>query len=111
MKKLMLVIALAVTMISAGVAFAWSTPGTELTMGSTVSSIFKPSTNVSMEYTGEAAGLGYIAGAYNSSGTKSYGASSGDTKIWVVDGTSGTLPSTAPAGTASVTWGSGWSAQ
>lgn len=73
----------------------------------------KPSANVHMGYHCED-GQNYTVGAYHESGTKIYGTSSGDAKIYMFD-TGATIGATAPTTTipdsaTSVSWGEGWSA-
>lgn len=75
---------------------------------------FKPSANVHMAYDC-ADGQNYTVGAYHESGTKIYGTSSGDAKIYMYDtgSTIGAEPTdlqTIPNSASSVEWGSGWSA-
>lgn len=73
---------------------------------------FKSSKSVQIEYTGGATAnsqnYSYVCGAYHSSGTKTFGSSSGDTKIFSTDTTGATLPS-APS-TASASAGFTWTA-
>lgn len=75
----------------------------------------KPSKNVTVIYKASTAAppntpgsLGYSIGAYHASGDKSFGSSSGDTKLFWTVGT-GTAPVAAPetAG-ASAGYGAGW---
>lgn len=75
---------------------------------------FKPSANVHMAYdcTG---GTSYTVGSYHESGTKIYGTSSGDAKIYMFD-TGAAIGATAPttvipaASTVSETGSNGWTA-
>ena len=74
---------------------------------------FKPSANVHMAYECTD-GQNYTVGAYHESGTKLYGTSSGDAKIYMYD-TGATIGTTAPTTlipdpASSVAWPSGWSA-
>lgn len=80
-----------------------------LTIGtSTNTYTVKGSKGVTVTYDGAA--QGYVLGSYHTSGTQTFGSSSGDTKIFKSDGTNATLPSTIPTGSESATWGSGWAA-
>lgn len=58
------------------------------------------SNKVSLSYDGIVGGLGYSIAAYHASGTRTFGSTSGDAKIFWIDGT-GTAAVTAPSGTAS----------
>jgi len=51
-----------------------------------------------VQYVTDAAGQGYVLGAYHGSGTQTYGTSSGDTKIYKQDVTGVAVPTTAPTG-------------
>ena len=74
----------------------------------TGAAVVKLSKNVKINYTEQAAGLGYSVGTYHISGTKTFASSSGDSKIWTSDTTGATIP-TAPTGTDSANF-SGWTA-
>ena len=74
----------------------------------------KPSKNVSVQYTSSSVSSGtgcvtYSISASHSSGTKSFGSSSGDTKIFMKDGT-GAAPPAAPASGSSADFSGGWTA-
>lgn len=65
------------------------------------------SNKVGMYYVADTAtsGLGYVMATSHSSGTRTYGSSSGDAKIYYFDGTSQAPPTTtAPTGTQSADW-------
>jgi hypothetical protein len=66
---------------------------------------FYLSNNISLNYLYATDGLGYVLGTYHTSGSRTYGSSSGDTYIFWVDETAGTLPA-APTGaeTAGFSW-------
>lgn len=75
----------------------------------------KPSKNVTVVYTpgadmtGTAGVISYSIAAYHASGTKTFGSSSGDTKMFMKDGTGAAAPA-APAAGVSAAFGSGWTA-
>lgn len=69
------------------------------------------SKSVKLNYLGSSDGTGYVIAGSHTSGTKTYGTSSGDTKIYIADGSQATIPTAAPTGTASATWQSTWTAQ
>ena len=111
MKKIAILTALFVA-ISCGSAFATYVAGTVTKTGFEV----QLSNKVSMDYNPQASGLGYTVASYHLSGTKTFGSSSGDSKIFWIDGVgsdaTGTgAPTTpdAPSGTASAAFGS-WTA-
>ncbi len=109
MKKTILTI-LSVLIASTS-AFAAATVGDAsngLTIGSTATTVVKGSKGVTVSYDGVA--QGYILGAWHTSGTQTFGTSSGDTKIFKADGTAVTLPTTIPTGSASATFGTGFAA-
>jgi hypothetical protein len=90
--------------------------GTGITAANNPTLIQQLSTNIEMDYIAAADGAGYIIGALHDKGTRTYGSSSGDAKIyWATITTSGTgiaLPTTAPTGTASAAWtATTWTAQ
>jgi hypothetical protein len=66
------------------------------------------SNKVMMTYVSDSTGLGYVVGTYHTSGTRTFGGSSGDAKIFWFDGTNQAIPATAPTGTAGATWPTGW---
>ncbi|MGE4403819.1 MAG: hypothetical protein AB7F61_19445 [Desulfobulbus sp.] len=70
----------------------------------------KLSNNVFLFYEADTSGdgLGYSIATYHSSGTRTYGSSSGDANIFWIDGTGSNAP-TAPTGTASANF-TGWTA-
>lgn len=95
--------------LSAGSAFsatiAWSEGPVTLGTGDTVD--VQLSSSVSMYYGTDAAGLGYLIGTSHSSGTRSYGSSSGNAKIFWIDGKQTTMTGlTVPTGTGSVDYSS-----
>lgn len=103
MKKIALLAALLlmVTNGSALAAYAAGDDAGSLELGTTAQVTVKLSKGVELDYIEETDGLGYIVGAYHTSGTKTFASSSGDSKIWSMDGTAEALPTTAPAGTES----------
>ena len=101
MKKIILI--LASVLMFASSAFAVNIGGTTSSMAVTLSN------GVSINYTGAA--TGYIFSTYHSSGTFTFGTSSGDTKIYKAAGTNVTTAA-APTGTATGVWdATKWSAQ
>jgi len=114
MKKMVLlvVLILAVSVVPSMAEFL--TPGQDgsLTVpaSGTVTAILKLSKNVSAEYVTETNGLGYVVGTTHSSGTKTYASSSGDSKIFSIDGIGTAIPTAAPTGTLSAAFGTGWTA-
>ncbi|GEM_PF-6375976 len=106
MKKIVILSAI-IMVFSCGVAFAAYDADTK-TCGTSPNSLdIQLSNKVSMEYTEATTGdgLGYVIGASHSSGTRTYGSSSGDAKIFWTESLQATLPA-APTGTASAgfTW-------
>lgn len=110
MKKLIIVsVALLMTASAAFAAFELA-DGDGKTLGSTKTLVVKGSKNVYVDYAADTtAGQGYVLGAYHGSGTKTYGSSSGDTKIYFKDGTAEAIPTTVPTGSESADY-SGWTA-
>ncbi len=111
MKKIVMM-TLLLFAVSAGSALAAFEAGANdgsLALGTTGPATVKLSKNVKLDYIAETDGLGYIVGTTHTSGTKTYGSSSGDSKIWSIDGVETALPTTAPSGTASADF-SGWTA-
>lgn len=104
-------IAAILTFASAGSVLAAN--GTSVTFNDSTSTVGTPaatvkvSKGVSVKYTPEVAGLTYAMSSFHSSGTKSYGTSSGDTRIFMKDSTSLTDPPSAPAANTSADF-SGW---
>jgi len=112
MKSKILAIAGILT-LAAGTAFAAN--GTTATFDDSNSTVGSPaasvkvSKNVTIKYIPEAAGLTYSMTSFHSSGTKSYGTSSGDTKIFMKDSTTIETPPNAPAAGESAAFSS-WTA-
>lgn len=103
MKKI--IAAIAIMLMGASVSFAYTLGENGVNLGSGTPALnVKTSKNVYVEYTGGATSSGknysYVLGTYHGSGTKTYGSSSGDTKIFSAEGTAKTLPS-APADSSS----------
>ena len=106
------------SLVAAGSAFAgtaFTDTGT-VTMG-TPSMGVKPSKNVTVTYNASTAtvpsgngALAYSIASYHASGSKSYGSSSGDTKIFAQDGTGSTGVASPETAGASANFGSGWTA-
>jgi hypothetical protein len=101
--------------VSAFAATAFNDTGT-VTMG-TPSVAVKPSKNVTVTYNPSTAtvpssngALAYSIAAYHASGSKSFGSSSGDTKIFAMDGTGSTGVASPESASASADFGSGWTA-
>lgn len=111
MKKfIILVAALLMTASAALAAYEVADDADGKTLGSTKTLVIKGSKGVSVDYAADtSAGQGYVLGAYHASGTKSYGSSSGDTKIYFKDGTAQAIPSTVPTGSQSANFSS-WTA-
>jgi len=107
------------SLAAAGSAFATGTAFTDtgtVTMG-TPSMGVKPSKNVTVTYNPSTAtvpsgngALAYSIASYHASGSKSYGSSSGDTKIFATDGTGSTGVTSPETAGASANFGSGWTA-
>lgn len=123
--KIIVMLVMAV-LVSASIAFAVSTTdgykacengftlggGTPPSgQGTAPTMSLKSSKGVKLNYLGSSDGTGYIIAGSHTSGTKSYGSSSGDTRIYIADGSEAGIPTTAPVGTASADWGATWSAQ
>lgn len=108
MKKIT-ILALVLIAFSSTSVFAWDA-GTngEATVGTDVTAKVKLSKSVSIDYAADTTtdGLGYAVATYHSSGTKTFGSSSGDSAIWVFEGTGEAAPD-APTGTDSADF-SGW---
>jgi hypothetical protein len=112
--KTVLSIAAIFSMTAVSSAFAVATftdAGTD-TIG-TPSLGVKPSKNVKVLYEASSTTSGtgvitYSVSAYHTSGTKTFGSSSGDTKIFMIDGI-GSAPAGAPAAGASANYSS-WTA-
>ncbi|PLX91345.1 MAG: hypothetical protein C0621_11115 [Desulfuromonas sp.] len=81
--------------------------GSGVTLGSSETMNVKLSKNVKMGYAAATAGLGYVIGAFHTSGTRTFASSSGDAKIFFTNTTGADLPA-APTGTASA--GFSWDA-
>lgn len=110
MKKFMILIAALLMTASAAFADYEAADGAGKTLGSTKTLVVKGSKGVSVNYAGDTtAGQGYVLGAYHASGTKTYGSSSGDTKIFFKDGTAVSMPGTVPTGSNSADF-SAWTA-
>jgi hypothetical protein len=107
MKKIAIltVLLFMVTVGSSFAAFPLGDAGT-LVVGTTVKCDLKLSNNVGLAYTAQATGLGYVVATSHSSGTRTYGSSSGDSKIYYIDELDAVSGLTAPTGTASAgfTW-------
>lgn len=101
-----LAISSVVSLVGAAGAFAATFTDAGGTVGTPPASV-KPSKGVTVKYTPEAAGATYSITAMHGSGTKTYGSSSGDTKIFMKDTTTIADPPAAPAAGASAdfsTW-------
>lgn len=113
MKKmitLLACVALVGASTSAFAAFVSGDTNGNLAIGSTVKATLKLSANVKAQYTahGTNPAQGYVLQAYHTSGSKTYGTSSGDTRLYFVDATGG-LTVNAPAGGATADF-SAWTA-
>lgn len=114
MKKTIIALLLSVFVASVSFAATSSTNwilvenGNDLGTTSTPAFSAKGSKGVSVAYLATA--QGYVIGASHSSGTQTYASSSGDTKIFKADGTRVAIPTTAPSGTASASFGNSFSA-
>lgn len=113
MKKLAILIAVMMLVPAAAfAAVAGSQTGTVYTVaanGSNPAWSVSLSKSVSLTYDAEAAGLAFAAKTVHSSGDKSFGSSSGDTKIYNINNTAATCP-TAPADALSTANFGGWTA-
>ena len=92
-------------------AYATGDSNGSLTIGSTVKATLKLSANVNVGYdveTSSGKSQGYGLNTWHSSGSKTYGTSSGDTRIFYVDSTNYTQ-TTAPAAGATADFSS-WTA-
>jgi hypothetical protein len=109
MKKI--IFAFITVLFAASISFASyeAVDGTGKTLGSTKSTVVKGSKGVMVDFVADSAGQGYVLGAYHSSGTQTFGTSSGDTKVYKQDGTGVTIPSTAPTGSNTANF-SAWTA-
>jgi hypothetical protein len=106
------------SLAAAGSALAQTTftdTGT-VTMGTPSMSV-KPSKNVTVIYTPSTStvpsgngALAYAIASFHASGSKSFGSSSGDTKIFATDGTGNTGLSSPEAAGASAGFSTGWTA-
>lgn len=117
MKKiaLMTIFLFAVSAGSALAAYTQADASGSLILGTThscttVGGTVKLSKSVLMDYVKDTNGLGYVVGAYHGSGTRSFSSSSSDSKIFYQDGTGVAIPSTAPIGTATISYASPWTA-
>lgn len=114
MKK-MIMLSIMALLLACGSAFADGSyapsSGGTLTLGSTVTVVVKPSANVYTYYqSGGTDGIAYVLSTYHNKGTRSFGTSSGDSKIFYID-TTATNPPSAPTtadGTAEYS-ADGWS--
>ena len=119
MKKILMILTAAAIMASATTIFAadavytdTNTTDSTLTVGTAPNTlVFKLSKNVLMAYNVFADSTGYAISAYHNKGTKTFGSSSGDSKIFENSATK-VDPPAAPQGTASAAFTSadGWSA-
>jgi len=99
-------------------AVTWGTANADgsFTIGNTANGpqlIIKPSANVTLGYE-STSGISYSVGTYHSSGTKTYGTTNGDTRIYMYENTAQTSAQVPPADPNSnlgvTTWGAGWTA-
>ncbi len=107
MKKV-LVLSIMIILIVASTSFAAYETGTK-TLGSTDTTTFTTSNNVYIDYTAGTNGVSYVAGSYHQTGTRTFGTSSGDTRIYWRDGTGQTLPSAPTTSSGTANW-TGWNA-
>lgn len=99
MKKTVLLIAAVLTLgVSANSFAAWLTTTDNLGCATLNLTGLKPSANVVLGYKPGGSGVAYSVGTYHSSGSFSYGTSSGDTNIFrmPVNGSTFTEPPAAP---------------
>jgi len=99
--------------IIAAASTVWATAQTGdasngLTVGSTSTTQVKGSKGVVISYNGVQ--QGYVLGSYHTSGTQTFGTSSGDTKIFKANGTNVTLPTTIATGSETADFGTNFSA-
>jgi hypothetical protein len=112
MKQIVLILVLSLVVFSANAfaEYAAADSAGNLAIGSTITGTLKVSKGVSVDYAGDStAGLGYVIGAYHSSGTRTFASSSGDAKIWYQDGTAVAIPTDVPVETESADF-SAWTA-
>ena len=111
MKKLTITILAVLFMLALSTAaFAYGPPGEATTLGGTSTTSFTPSNNVAIGYTAGAVGISYSSGAYHTSGNRTFGTSSGDTKIYYQSNTAVAVPAAPPAVGSTADF-SGWTAQ
>lgn len=100
---------LVISVASASSAFAAATTVAYATGDVAVgSATVKTSKNVYINYKSSSDNTGYAAATYHNKGTKTYGSSSGDSKVYEKANTAEAVPD-APTGTASANF-SGWTA-
>jgi hypothetical protein len=121
MKIKVLALASIFSLSIAGSSFAAVTWGTaaadgSFTIGNTANGpqlVIKPSANVKLGYE-STSGISYSVGTYHSSGTKSYGTTNGDTRIYMYENVTQASAQVPPAdpntSAGTTTWGAGWTA-
>lgn len=98
---------LALTVASASSAFATATTVGYTETPTLGTLVIKLSKNVSLNYKSAGDNTGYAVATYHNKGTKSFGSSSGDSKIYENPSTAQDAPD-APIGTASANFASPW---
>ena len=110
MKKIILFMAISV--FCAGIAYAAYTSGTNgaVTLGATSGNTLdiRLSNNVQIDFLVSTDNLGYVAGTFHGSGTRTFATSSGDSKIYYREQTAVAIPTTAPSGTGTADFSSPW---
>lgn len=110
MKKIAFIAALMLVMTSS-FTFGYDSPDENgvVTLGTVNPLDVRLSSKVQVEYNGEGTGLAYTISTYHESGTRTFGSSSGDSKIYYMEGTAETCPD-APTSTTDSADFSSWSA-
>ncbi|MEM4711331.1 MAG: hypothetical protein QXL18_05275 [Candidatus Woesearchaeota archaeon] len=107
-KNLFYVTIIITTLFFIGIAYAAYKEG-EHTWGETVTVTFTPSNNVYIDYANGTNGISYVAGSYHIKGSRTFGTSSGDTKIYYKEQTGASIPAAPATNTATANF-SGWTA-
>lgn len=107
-KNLFYVTIIITTLFFIGIAYATYTTG-EKTWGTTITVSFTPSNNVYIDYASGSNGISYVAGSYHIKGSRTFGTSSGDTKIYYKEQTAASIPAAPATNTATANF-SGWTA-
>jgi hypothetical protein len=111
MKKIALIAAVMLVMPSSFAFAEYQSPDDNgvVTLGTTDQLDVRLSSKVQADYNGETNGLAYTISTYHESGTRTFGSSSGDSKIYFMEGTAEACPD-APTSTTDSADFSSWSA-